>query len=36
VVFAALIGVRVFGESFGKRRVAAALVIATGIVLISL
>src|SRR3984957_13472854 len=36
VVFAALIGVRVFGESFGKRRVAAAVVIATGIVLISL
>jgi drug/metabolite transporter (DMT)-like permease len=36
VVFAALIGVRVFGESFGRRRVAAALVIATGIVLISL
>jgi len=36
VVFAALIGVTAFGEDFGKRRVAAAVVIATGIVLISL
>jgi drug/metabolite transporter (DMT)-like permease len=36
VVFAALIGMTVFGESFGRRRVAAAVVIATGIVLISL
>jgi len=36
VVFAALIGLSVFGESFGRRRVAAAVVIATGIVLISL
>ena len=36
VVFAALIGVKVFGEHFGRRRVAAAAVIATGIVLISL
>ncbi|HSR86475.1 MAG TPA: DMT family transporter [Streptosporangiaceae bacterium] len=36
VVFAALIGVAAFGESFGRRRVAAAAVIATGIVLISL
>ena len=36
VVFAALIGVAVFGENFGRRRVAAAAVIATGIVLISL
>lgn len=36
VVFAALIGVRAFGESFGPRRVAAAVVIAAGIVLISL
>ncbi len=36
VVFAALIGVTAFGESFGPRRVAAAVVIATGIVLISL
>jgi drug/metabolite transporter (DMT)-like permease len=36
VVFAALIGVTAFGETFGRRRVAAAVVIATGIVLISL
>jgi drug/metabolite transporter (DMT)-like permease len=36
VVFAALIGVKAFGESFGTRRVAAALVIAAGIVLIGL
>jgi drug/metabolite transporter (DMT)-like permease len=36
VVFAALIGVALLGESFGARRVAAAVVIATGIVLISL
>ena len=36
VVFGAVIGVRAFGESFGRRRVAAAVVIATGIVLISL
>ena len=36
VVFAALIGVRAFGEDFGRKRVAAAVVIATGIVLISL
>jgi drug/metabolite transporter (DMT)-like permease len=36
VVFAALIGMAVFGEHFGRRRVAAAAVIATGIVLISL
>jgi drug/metabolite transporter (DMT)-like permease len=36
VVFAALIGVMLFGEAFGRRRVAAALMIATGIVLISL
>jgi len=35
VVFAALIGVTVLGETFGKRRVAAAVVIATGILLIS-
>jgi drug/metabolite transporter (DMT)-like permease len=35
VVFAALIGVAALGESFGKRRVAAAVVIATGILLIS-
>lgn len=33
---APLIGVAAFGESFGRRRVAAAAVIATGIVLISL
>jgi drug/metabolite transporter (DMT)-like permease len=36
VVFAALIGVVALGENFGKRRVAAAVVIATGIVLIGL
>jgi drug/metabolite transporter (DMT)-like permease len=36
VVFAALIGMKLFGEHFGRRRVAAAAVIATGIVLISL
>ncbi len=36
VVFAALIGVKLFGEDFGRRRVAAAMMIATGIVLISL
>jgi drug/metabolite transporter (DMT)-like permease len=35
VVFAALIGVTVFGETFGRRRVAAAVVIAAGILLIS-
>ena len=34
VVFAALIGVAVLGEDFGRRRVVAAVVIATGIVLI--
>jgi drug/metabolite transporter (DMT)-like permease len=36
VVFAALIGVAVLGEDFGRRRVAAAVVIATGIVLIGI
>lgn len=36
VVFAALIGAAAFGEDFGRRRVAAAVVIATGIVLIGL
>jgi drug/metabolite transporter (DMT)-like permease len=36
VVFAALIGVAAFGERFGTRRVAAAVVIATGIVLIGI
>ncbi|HEY2507391.1 MAG TPA: DMT family transporter [Streptosporangiaceae bacterium] len=36
VVFAAVIGVLAFGEDFGRRRVAAALVIAAGIVLIGL
>jgi drug/metabolite transporter (DMT)-like permease len=36
VVFAALIGMAAFGEDFGRRRVAAAAVIATGIVLIGL
>ena len=34
VVFAALIGVAVLGEDFGRRRVVAAVVIATGILLI--
>ncbi len=36
VVFAALIGVSLLGEDFGRRRVVAAVVIATGIVLIAL
>jgi len=36
VVFAALIGLIVLGEDFGRRRIAAAVVIATGIVLIGL
>jgi len=36
VVFAALIGATVFGEAFGGRRLAAAAMIATGIVLIGL
>jgi drug/metabolite transporter (DMT)-like permease len=36
VVFAALIGVAVLGEDFGRRRVLAAVVIATGIVLIGI
>jgi drug/metabolite transporter (DMT)-like permease len=36
VVFAALIGVVALGEDFGRRRVVAAAVIATGIVLIGL
>jgi drug/metabolite transporter (DMT)-like permease len=35
VVFAALIGMKVFSESFGTRRLAAALVVTAGIVLIS-
>jgi drug/metabolite transporter (DMT)-like permease len=35
VVFAALIGMKLFGERFGLRRLAAALVVAAGIVLIS-
>ncbi len=35
VVFAALIGMRLFAESFGTRRVAAAALVAAGIVLIS-
>ena len=35
VIFAALIGMAFLGERFGTRRVAAAVVIATGIVLIS-
>jgi len=36
VVFAALIGVAALGEDFGRRRVVAAVVIATGIVLIGI
>ena len=36
VVFAALIGLAALGEDFGKRRVAAAMVIAAGIVLIGI
>jgi drug/metabolite transporter (DMT)-like permease len=36
VVFAALIGVAVLGEDFGRRRVVAAMVIAAGIVLIGI
>ncbi len=36
VVFAALIGMAALGEDFGRRRVVAAVVIATGIVLIGL
>jgi drug/metabolite transporter (DMT)-like permease len=35
VVFAALIGMKLFAERFGIRRLAAALVVAAGIVLIS-
>ena len=35
VVFAALIGMRLFAEGFGARRVAAAALVATGILLIS-
>jgi uncharacterized membrane protein len=35
VVFAALVGMKLFGERFGSRRVAAALLVAAGIVLIS-
>ena len=35
VVFAALIGMKLFGERFGLRRLAAALVVAAGIALIS-
>jgi drug/metabolite transporter (DMT)-like permease len=36
VVFAALIGLFVLDEEFGRRRIAAAVVIATGIILIGL
>lgn len=36
VVFAAVIGVAVLGEDFGRRRIVAAVVIATGIVLIGI
>jgi len=35
VVFAALLGMRLFAECFGMRRVAAAVLVATGILLIS-
>jgi drug/metabolite transporter (DMT)-like permease len=35
VVFAALIGMKLFSERFGRRRVAAAMLVAAGIVLIS-
>lgn len=35
VVFAAVVGMKLFGERFGSRRVAAALLVAAGIVLIS-
>jgi drug/metabolite transporter (DMT)-like permease len=35
VIFAALIGMKLFSERFGTRRLAAALVVAAGIVLIS-
>lgn len=35
VVFAALIGMKLFSERFGVRRLAAALVVAAGIILIS-
>jgi drug/metabolite transporter (DMT)-like permease len=35
VVFAALIGMKLFGEGFGLRRLAAALVVAAGIAAIS-
>jgi drug/metabolite transporter (DMT)-like permease len=36
VVFAALIGAIFMGESFGLRRIAAAILIAAGIVLMNL
>ena len=35
VVFAALIGMKLFGEGFGRRRLAAALLVAAGIAAIS-
>jgi drug/metabolite transporter (DMT)-like permease len=35
VVFAALIGMRLFADHFGRRRVAAAMLVAAGILLIS-
>ena len=35
VIIAALIGTQLLGESFGKRRVLAAMVVATGVVLIA-
>jgi drug/metabolite transporter (DMT)-like permease len=36
VISAALIGTLLFKEQFGRRRVTAAVLVATGIVLISL
>ncbi len=36
VVFAAMIGARLLGEPFGRRRVLAAMIVATGVVMISL
>jgi drug/metabolite transporter (DMT)-like permease len=35
VVFAALIGMKLFAEGFGGRRIAAAMLAAAGILLIS-
>ena len=35
VIIAALIGTQLLGESFGKRRILAAMVVATGVILIA-